>query len=334
MGNKLYAEDWEAIILRDAYGMKPMDIEKETGISDSTISGITRAFRAVREKKWEMLKDLISKAAVSLQFVEWASSKLNIVLPRDIYEAWYERYPNKRPRKPEGAIEQPVKDQIFIDDVVEKKNEDTFFASLLQQMQVTNNQLKILINGMKEIYTAMRDVKYIKENNDKNTDLLCEQLQQLNAKARGDRKGTTMNMISRLSRYSKECLTERLDPDFAEAVQEIVATEQKNILKETHMKILDISEIEEVGLLKRDNPYDKVREEDVEMFWDSGAMAAELPNLENMSMQTEKNKYSKAIRKLAAKRKLNYNDIKLQVVKGTLYIVRPELIRIQRAGGK
>ena len=100
------------------------------------------------------------------------------------------------------------------------------------------------------------------------------------------------------------------------------------------MKILDISEIEEVGLLKRDNPYDKVREEDVEMFWDSGAMAAELPNLENMSMQTEKNKYSKAIRKLAAKRKLNYNDIKLQVVKGTLYIVRPELIRIQRAGGK
>ncbi len=143
-----------------------------------------------------------------------------------------------------------------------------------------------------------------------------------------------MNMISRLSRYSKECLTERLDPDFAEAVQEIVATEQKNILKETHMKILDISEIEEVGLLKRDNPYDKVREEDVEMFWDSGAMAAELPNLENMSMQTEKNKYSKAIRKLAAKRKLNYNDIKLQVVKGTLYIVRPELIRIQRAGGK
>ena len=182
MGNKLYAEDWEAIILRDAYGMKPMDIEKETGISDSTISGITRAFRAVREKKWEMLKDLISKAAVSLQFVEWASSKLNIVLPRDIYEAWYERYPNKRPRKPEGAIEQPVKDQIFIDDVVEKKNEDTFFASLLQQMQVTNNQLKILINGMKEIYTAMRDVKYIKENNDKNTDLLCEQLQQLNAK--------------------------------------------------------------------------------------------------------------------------------------------------------
>ena len=182
MGNKLYAEDWEAIILRDAYGMKPMDIEKETGISDSTISGITRAFRAVREKKWEMLKDLISKAAVSLQFVEWASSKLNIVLPRDIYEAWYERYPNKRPRKPEGVIEQPVKDQISIDDVVEKKNEDTFFASLLQQMQVTNNQLKILINGMKEIYTAMRDVKYIKENNDKNTDLLCEQLQQLNAK--------------------------------------------------------------------------------------------------------------------------------------------------------
>ena len=182
MGNKLYAEDWEAIILRDAYGMKPMDIEKETGISDSTISGITRAFRAVREKKWAMLKDLISKGAVSLQFVEWASSKLNIVLPRDIYEAWYERYPNKRPRKPEGTVEQPVKDQISIDDVVEKKNEDTFFASLLQQMQVTNNQLKILINGMKEIYTAMRDVKYIKENNDKNTDLLCEQLQQLNAK--------------------------------------------------------------------------------------------------------------------------------------------------------
>lgn len=182
MGNKLYAEDWEAIILRDAYGMKPMDIEKETGISDSTISGITRAFRAVREKKWEMLKDLISKSAVSLQFVEWASSKLNIVLPRDIYEAWYERYPNKRPRKPEGIVEQPAKDQMSIDDVVEKKNEDTFFASLLQQMQVTNNQLKILINGMKEIYTAMRDVKYIKENNDKNTDLLCEQLQQLNAK--------------------------------------------------------------------------------------------------------------------------------------------------------
>lgn len=100
------------------------------------------------------------------------------------------------------------------------------------------------------------------------------------------------------------------------------------------MKILDISEMKDIGLLERNNPLDKVREEDIETFWNSGAIAAELPRLENMSMQTEKNKYGKAIRKVLAKYHLDYNELKLRVVRGNLYIVRPDLIRVQRAGGK
>lgn len=138
-----------------------------------------------------------------------------------------------------------------------------------------------------------------------------------------------MKLTDRLTRYSKQCIAERLDTDFAEAVQEVVETsrEENKNLKEKHMKILAISEMKKVGLLRRDSPLMEVREEEVEEFWNSGAMAAELAILEQKTLQTEKAKYLQSISKVSKRLGFDFTELRLSVRQGKLYIVRPKLIK-------
>ena len=95
------------------------------------------------------------------------------------------------------------------------------------------------------------------------------------------------------------------------------------------MKILGISEMKDIGLLKYDSPNNRLREDDVEAFWKSGALAAEVPKLEQLTMQTEITKYKKAIRAIAARQNFDFAEIRIRVMKGKIYLVRPELVRLQ-----
>lgn len=177
MAGKLYPEDFEKVIFLSACGMSTAQIEKESGVSDSSVSGITRAFNAIKGKKWAMLEDLVTKSATNAYFISWASEKLNIPVPQRIFDLCNSMAEQRRAKARKEKEDPP--EQVKLDLDTEQKNENQFFLNLIQQLQIQTSYLKSIQNGLAEIYKAMRDVKYIKENNDTNTNILCNTLEQI-----------------------------------------------------------------------------------------------------------------------------------------------------------
>ena len=180
-GKRLCKEEWEQIILCMTYGMSTTEMEKELGISNASISGITRAFRAIKDKQWGILRDLIERQAVGLGFVQYASSKLNIPVPKEVLEVYYSRYSSKK-KEPEPA-EPAATEQLSLDDVAENENENKFFETILKQQQQTNAILttigRVLAGMANSLAGTLQNVRYIKENNDKNTKLIDDDLKKV-----------------------------------------------------------------------------------------------------------------------------------------------------------
>jgi len=190
-GRKLSAKDYEQIILLDLYGKTAREIEQELDISNSTASSTTRAFKAVKKGDWDVIVDMIYKGATNLVFLNWAAEKLKVELPEIVMEAYYTKYPTKRPivpkKEPEKKEEPEEKpdEQLSMDDVVVKSsNENKFFETVLKQQQQEHAILttigRVLAGIANTLTSTMSNVKYIKENNDRNTTLICDKLKQVN----------------------------------------------------------------------------------------------------------------------------------------------------------
>lgn len=89
------------------------------------------------------------------------------------------------------------------------------------------------------------------------------------------------------------------------------------------MRILGEKEMETLGLINPENSLQSKREQEIIDFWDSGALAAELPVYGCLTINTEKDYYKRAMRKVA--RQLGFDwvkDIKFSIRKGQLIVIR------------
>ena len=89
------------------------------------------------------------------------------------------------------------------------------------------------------------------------------------------------------------------------------------------MRPLTDEEMEEFGIVTKASPVEQDREKEIREFWSSGAAAAELPKYSTLTIETEKEYYKRAIRRVGRKIGLDwYRDVEVRVRKGKIIIVR------------
>lgn len=89
------------------------------------------------------------------------------------------------------------------------------------------------------------------------------------------------------------------------------------------MRPLSSDELEDLGLREPANPAVQAREKEIRDFWLSGEEAAELPKFSTLSIETEKQKYMRAIRKVGRELHIDWTrDVIIRVRKGRIVIIR------------
>lgn len=175
---KLTANEWDQILLRRAYGMSNTAISKELNISKSVISGVLKAFDAVKDCDWEVCVDLVANWRLNITLLEWAAEKTGVELPEMVRTAYTDRLESDKARVAKKSTEP---DEYAIT----TENEKVFTLKMLEHMAKTNELLEQLMDVVMPKYCAD-----LKDNINANSDIICEWLKKSDDKLEGIKANT------------------------------------------------------------------------------------------------------------------------------------------------
>lgn len=179
MPKKLNDTTMEKIIsFMMVYNWTQVNTAKEVGFSTDTVRRVCKAFRLVRDQKWEEIVQEIWRSEINPDMVKFSARKLCIGYPEDLIDSEYELFrasagqKYKKQNKEEPAAEEKPETVKTIQAEMQSYNEDLYFAKILQAL---NNIDKHLVQLMDVVIPKY--VSDLKDNANVNTDVLNKSMQ-------------------------------------------------------------------------------------------------------------------------------------------------------------
>lgn len=176
---KLTANEWDQILLRRAYGMSNIAISKELNIPKSVISGVLKAFDAVKDGDWEACVGLVANWRLNIMLLEWAAEKTGVELPEMVRTAYTDRLASDKTR---AAKRKLTETDAY---AITSENEKVFTLKMLEHMAKTNELLEQLMDVVMPKYCSD-----LKDNINANSDIICERLKNCDDKLEGIKANT------------------------------------------------------------------------------------------------------------------------------------------------
>ena len=167
------SEDFDKIIMRNAYGSTADQIAKELDCSDDTVKRVLRAHQIVKSQDWEEAKRFISNG-YRMKHLKYFAEKMGIDIPEDVYVT-YDLWKVSNGEVKIKAVEQEQKDdapvQEVLDDFSKAQNDNLYFCKMLEALAKQNELLEQFMDVVIPKYAGD-----LKDSMNVNSDLVTQRL--------------------------------------------------------------------------------------------------------------------------------------------------------------
>lgn len=164
MANMTNADRDQIVMNATAFGMSMKESAAATGWTEGAVGVVLNTLDMVKRDEWEKLAYKVATSGFGIPGIEWAAQRTRKTVPQLIYDAAKKRYayPNKKVPASENAAAAPA-----------DPNNDAFYVNVLTTLNAIQQSNTAIIDALSALAADLKD------NNNINTDLVCQQLKSI-----------------------------------------------------------------------------------------------------------------------------------------------------------
>ena len=173
---RIITDEMRDAMIAQVIGFKKsqVDAARLLDVSSSSVNLIVRVFTAVSSQDWDLLKKLILNSNAGLPTVMWAQNRIGVSVPKEILDLWQSSITDIREKRitldPEpDPVPQPA---TAPEPAPQDVNALVLCEKLIKAQDAILATLGDILDGLKVLASD------IKDNNNVNTDLICQKLNQ------------------------------------------------------------------------------------------------------------------------------------------------------------
>ena len=167
------SEDFDRIIMHNAYGSSPEQIAHELDCSDDTVKRVLRAHKIVKTQNWEEAKRFIANGH-RIKHLKYFAEKMGVEIPEDVYQAydiWKVTSSGAKIKEAEQEQKDDAPVQEVLDDFSKAQNDNLYFCKMLEALAKQNELLEQFMDVVIPKYAGD-----LKDSMNVNSDLVTQRL--------------------------------------------------------------------------------------------------------------------------------------------------------------